>query len=56
MYFKIYQDTRLYWRWTLRAANHLTIADSSEGYASKQNAIEAADRVKSGAFYAQVYT
>lgn len=34
MYYEIYQDTSLYWRWRLRAANHEIIAHG-EGYGNK---------------------
>lgn len=34
-YFQRYQDVADEWRWRLRAANHETVAVSSEGYKSK---------------------
>lgn len=34
------------WRWRLRAANGLIIADSAEGYAKHGNAIRAAETVR----------
>jgi uncharacterized protein len=39
MYFALYKDAAGYWRWTLYAANHRKIADSSEGYFNKQDAL-----------------
>lgn len=41
MHFKIYQDTRREWRWRLVAANNRTLADSAEGYTSKQSCLHA---------------
>ncbi len=37
MYFKLYQDRALQWRWTLFAANHYKVADSGEGYYNEAN-------------------
>ncbi len=39
MYFRVFQDRAFEWRWTLFAANHRKIADSAEGYSSKQNCL-----------------
>lgn len=36
--FKIYTDTRGEYRWRLKAANGKIVADSGEGYISKQGA------------------
>lgn len=47
MYFKLYQDIRGYWRWTLFASNGRKIADSSEGYFNKADAGRGIDLVKS---------
>jgi uncharacterized protein len=38
MYFVLYRDTALQWRWTLFAANHRKVADSAEGYHNKADA------------------
>ena len=47
MYFTIYRDIQGYWRWTLKATNHETIAVSSEGYVSKIDCTNAIVLVKS---------
>ncbi|MBO9718427.1 MAG: DUF1508 domain-containing protein [Pseudoxanthomonas sp.] len=47
MYFKLYKDTAGYWRWTLYAANHRKVADSSEGYYNKADAQGGVNLVKS---------
>lgn len=39
----IYQDKSLEWRWRLRAANGRTIADSGEGYKTKNGVIRAVE-------------
>ncbi|MEL7090512.1 MAG: DUF1508 domain-containing protein [Pseudomonadota bacterium] len=49
MYYKLYTDTQGYWRWTFRAANHETIAVSSESYHNKSDAQHAINIVKSSA-------
>lgn len=36
--FFIYQDAAGEWRWRLKSANGLILADSGEGYASRANA------------------
>jgi uncharacterized protein YegP (UPF0339 family) len=54
MYFVLYRDSASQWRWTLYAANHLKIADSAEGYTSKQHAQHGIDLVKSTNAYTQV--
>lgn len=54
MYYVIYKDAAGYWRWTLYAANHRKIADSGEGYANKQdclNAIQLAKRSSEAPVY-----
>lgn len=38
----VYRDSAGQWRWRLQTANSRVIADSSEGYASRRNAIRAA--------------
>lgn len=45
-YFHLYQDVQNEWRWRLKARNHLTIADSSEGYKNRSDAISAIELVK----------
>jgi uncharacterized protein len=47
MYFKLYTDNAGQWRWTLHAANHEKVADSAEGYKSKEDAQHGIDLVKS---------
>jgi uncharacterized protein YegP (UPF0339 family) len=39
MKFEIYKDKNGEWRWRIKAANGKIIADSSEGYKNKQDAI-----------------
>lgn len=39
MYFALYRDIALQWRWTLYAANNRKIADSGEGYLNKDDAL-----------------
>ncbi|PJG51178.1 DUF1508 domain-containing protein [Bradyrhizobium forestalis] len=38
MFFYLYRDRALQWRWTLYAANHKKIADSGESYHNKADA------------------
>ena len=47
MYFEIYKDAKGEYRWRLKAANHQVVAQSSEGYTTKQNCQHAVDLVKS---------
>jgi uncharacterized protein YegP (UPF0339 family) len=47
MYFVLYQDTVNQWRWTLYASNHKKIADGSEGYWNKSDAVNGINLVKS---------
>ncbi|GLO72122.1 hypothetical protein MACH17_36390 [Phaeobacter inhibens] len=54
MYFKLYRDAANQWRWSLRAANHHTVADSAEGYWNKADAIHGINLVK-GANSAPIY-
>ena len=49
MYFQLYKDKAGEWRWNLKAGNHETIADSSEGYKSKQSAMHGIELVKKAA-------
>lgn len=55
MYFKLYKDAASQWRWTLKAANHKTVADSGEGYWNKTDAVAGINLVK-GASYAPIYS
>jgi uncharacterized protein len=43
--FYIYQDRGGSWRWSLVAANSKTVADSAEGYSSRQACVEAMNGV-----------
>jgi len=54
MYFKLYKDASLQWRWRLNAANHLTVADSAEAYHNKSDALHGINLVK-GASTAPVW-
>jgi uncharacterized protein YegP (UPF0339 family) len=47
--FELYEDAAGEWRWRLVAANGNIIADSGEGYASKQGAKRGIRSVKSTA-------
>ena len=44
--FSIYKDQEGDWRWRLRAANGLTIADSGEGYTRERDAKRAVRGIK----------
>ncbi len=52
--FELYQDSADDWRWRLRHANGNIIADSGEGYASKQKAKQGIESVKDNAADADV--
>lgn len=52
--FITYWDRRGEYRWRLKAANGKIVADSGEGYSSKQNAQEAINWVKKYAAGAKV--
>ncbi|WP_049972282.1 HVO_2922 family protein [Haladaptatus cibarius] len=52
--FELYQDAADEWRWRLVASNGNIIADSGEGYASKQGAQRGIRSVKASAPDAQV--
>lgn len=54
MKFEVYQDDAEEWRWRLRATNGEPIADSGEGYASKQSCERGIELVKSGAPDAEI--
>ena len=45
--FELYRDHRGKWRWRLRHANGNIIADSGQGYASKQKARQGIESVRS---------
>lgn len=47
--FQVYQDNAGEWRWRLVAPNGNIIADSGEGYVSKQGAKRGIDSVKRNA-------
>lgn len=47
MYFTLYKDKQGYWRWTLKAGNHETIADSAESYYNKSDCQAGINLVKS---------
>ncbi len=49
MRFKLYQDTKQEWRWTLYADNGEPLAVSSEGYVSKSSAVDCARLVQNPA-------
>lgn len=50
----IYLDGAGSWRWTLQARNGRTIADGSEGYATKRNAERAALAVMTATGMAEI--
>ncbi|ELZ21697.1 DUF1508 domain-containing protein [Haloterrigena salifodinae] len=52
--FEVFQDRAGEWRWRLVAANGNIIADSGEGYASKQGVKRGIDSVKRSAAGADV--
>ena len=47
MYFTKYRDNAGEWRWNLKAANHETIAVSSEGYTTEASCDHSIELVKS---------
>lgn len=47
--FEVYEDARGLWRWRLRHDNGNIIADSGEGYASRQGAENGIESVRSNA-------
>jgi len=49
MTFHIYQDHKNEWRWRLKAANGKVLADSGEGYNTKQACKDGVDLVKGSA-------
>jgi uncharacterized protein YegP (UPF0339 family) len=44
--FEVYAGSSGEWRWTLRSADGRALATSSEGYASRQKALEVIEAVK----------
>lgn len=52
--FELYQDTANEWRWRLVVSNGNIIADSGEGYTSKQGAKRGIQSVKNSASDAQI--
>ena len=49
MHFELYKDHGGEWRWTLHANNGRKVADSGEGYKSKQHCEDAIGIVKRSA-------
>lgn len=47
-YVIVYQDTAGEWRWTRKAGNNETIADSAEGYVNESYALQIAADVNPG--------
>lgn len=52
--FEVYEDNAGEWRWRLVASNSNIIADSGEGYVSKQGAKRGIESVKATAPDAQI--
>jgi uncharacterized protein YegP (UPF0339 family) len=46
MKLEVYLDSADEWRWRVKADNNETIADSSEGYTERNDAIEAYERLE----------
>ena len=55
MYFQVYVDTRMEWRWRLRAANHEIIAVSSEGYNRKATCLRSIELVQLTSLNTPIY-
>jgi uncharacterized protein YegP (UPF0339 family) len=55
MHFILYKDNRGEWRWTFKAANHEPICVSSEGYSSKQGALNSIALVRANAASSPIY-
>ncbi|MFP4530449.1 MAG: HVO_2922 family protein [Halodesulfurarchaeum sp.] len=47
--FEVYEDSAGQWRWRLVAPNGNIVADSGEGYSSKQGAKRGIESVREGA-------
>jgi uncharacterized protein YegP (UPF0339 family) len=45
---RVYQDAAGEWRWTRRAGNGETVADSSEGYTTLENCLSMAEEINQG--------
>jgi hypothetical protein len=54
--FELFEDAQEQWRWRLRHENGNILADSGEGYASKQKAQQGLESVKKNAAGAHVET
>lgn len=52
--FELYEDNAGEWRWRLVVANRNIIADSGEGYSSKQGAKRGIESVKNNASVARI--
>lgn len=52
--FELFEDAQGQWRWRLRHDNSNILADSGEGYASKQKARQGLESVKKNASGADV--
>jgi hypothetical protein len=52
--FEVYVDAAGQWRWRLVAPNGNIVADSGEGYSSKQGAKRGIESVKEGAPNAEI--
>jgi uncharacterized protein len=46
MAYYVYKDVQGYWRWYLKAANGLKLANGGEGYHNKQDCLYAIELVK----------
>lgn len=49
MKYRLYQDRKKQWRWTLFAGNHRKIANSGEGYRNRADCLKAIRLVKGSA-------
>lgn len=52
--FEIYKDKSNEWRWRLKHQNGNIIADSGEGYSTKENALNGIQSVKENAKNAEI--
>lgn len=52
--FEVYMDKSGMWRWTLRHDNGNIIADSAQGYASRENCMVGLNSVKTNAASAPI--
>jgi uncharacterized protein YegP (UPF0339 family) len=53
-HFEIYEDSGGHYRWRIKSANGQIVASSGEGFASRANAVRAAENVKANAGSARV--